>query len=71
MAEGRIVDRLRGSRAGEALDLRRRVRRLEPGSNAVTDVENAFRRAWTVVSAVFKRSASAVNRPRIVTRADR
>jgi len=29
MAEGGIIDRLRGTRGGEALDLRRRVRRLE------------------------------------------
>jgi hypothetical protein len=29
MAESGIIDRLRGTRAGKAVDLRRRVRRLE------------------------------------------
>jgi hypothetical protein len=29
MAEGSMIDRLRGTRGGAALDLRRRVRRLE------------------------------------------
>jgi hypothetical protein len=29
MAEGGMIDRLRGTRGGAALDLRRRVRRLE------------------------------------------